>query len=109
MVGIGCVFPEVVLELLDAHFSGDAGRFLNRNALVDALARAIFAPTMEGIPLRMLWTLVQRGVLPIEAVGEPTGPGASRVQLERLGETLKKLNSDGSLFRERCSDESDID
>ena len=98
LVGMGCLFPEVVLELIEAHLSGDAARFLDRNAVVDALARVIFHPPMDGIPLRMLWTLVQRGMLPIEAANDPSSPGAGRAPLERLGEALRELDPDGGLF-----------
>ena len=106
LVGMGCLFPELVLELMEAHFMGDAARFLARNATVDALARAIFAPPPEGIAPRMLLTLVQRGVLPLGAIDDASGPQSGRAQLDRLVEALGKVDPDGRWSRGRRSDGS---
>ena len=92
LVGIGSAYPERVLELLEAHFSGDASRFLAVNARVDAIARAIFVPPLEAMPLRLLWALVRRGRLPSEAAHDPWGPRPGPAQFERLAELLSRLD-----------------
>jgi 4-hydroxy-tetrahydrodipicolinate synthase len=96
LVGVGFAHPGLVLDLLDAHTTADAHRFLERSARVDRLARAIFAPPVEGIPLRLLWTLVQGGTLPIEAAHDPWGPAASRLTLERFAASLRQADPNGT-------------
>lgn len=96
LVGIGFACPGLVLDLLDAHASADASRFLKQSRRVDRLARAIFAPPVEGIPLRLLWTLVQGGTLPIEAAHDPWGPEAGRTVMERFATSLKQADPEGS-------------
>jgi 4-hydroxy-tetrahydrodipicolinate synthase len=78
MVGLGSAFPMLVAELLEAYFAPDASRFLTLSAKVDALARPIFRPPIEGATLRLLRTLVDLGVIPLEAANDPWGPQPGR-------------------------------
>ena len=91
LVGIGSAFPSEVLGLLEAHASGDAARFLDLSARVDALARAIFAPPFEGAARRLLWAFVHDGTIPPEAAHDPRARPAGPTEFDRLGESLARI------------------
>ena len=76
LVGIGAVEPVLVAGLLDAHASGDLARFLALSAEVDRLARAIVAPPLDGVPLRLLKAMVHADYLPVDSAHDL---GASRI------------------------------
>ena len=73
IVGLGAAYPSEAIELIEAHFQGDPARFLQLSATLDALARPIYRPPMDGSTLRLLRALVEAGVLPSEAANEPSG------------------------------------
>ncbi len=64
LVGIGAAYPSLVSDLIDAHFSGDAARFLRRSGEIDALARPIFRPPIDGSTQRLLRVMVELGTIP---------------------------------------------
>ncbi len=67
LVGISAAYPERVGELLEAHRSGDADRFLKRSIEIDALARPIFRAPFDGSSRRLIQALIGLGKLPIAA------------------------------------------
>ena len=64
MVGVAAIEPSLVAELLEAYFTPDAARFLTLSARVDALARPIFRPPLEGSSIRLIQALKDRGTIP---------------------------------------------
>jgi 4-hydroxy-tetrahydrodipicolinate synthase len=92
LVGMGCASPSRVRDLIDAHFSNDAVRFLKRSGEVDRLARAIFTSPIEGVGLRLLWSLVQGESLPFEAAYDPWTLRPTLAQFDRLVESLIRLD-----------------
>lgn len=71
-MGAACVRPQA--ELLEAWFAGDAPRFVELSARVDAFAQATFVAPMDGYIQRMLWALAAEGVIPEDAAHDPFGP-----------------------------------
>ena len=91
LVGMGAVCCELQAELIRAHASGDAARFLKLSADVDALAECLFVPPMEGYIHRVLWALAHLGVIPREAAHDPWGPEPPAREYEEIGRTLEAL------------------
>lgn len=73
LVGLGSAFPSKQQGMMDAYFKKDWPKFMELARWVDAFAEVTFIQPMEGYILRMLWTLVELGVVPMEAAQDPTG------------------------------------
>jgi 4-hydroxy-tetrahydrodipicolinate synthase len=84
LIGMGAACPAPQAELLDAYRAGDARRFLELSARVDAFAQATFVAPMEGYIQRMLWALVREGVIPEEAAHDPFGPALDAADRARV-------------------------
>lgn len=81
-MGAACIPPQVAL--LEAHRDGDAARFLDLSARIDALAQATFVAPMEGYIRRMLWAAAAEGSIPDEAAYDPWGPPLQAGERERV-------------------------
>lgn len=73
LVGLGSALPGKQMAMMDAYFQKDWPRFMELARWVDAFAEITFIRPMEGYILRMLWTLVELGVIPAEAAHDPVG------------------------------------
>jgi hypothetical protein len=51
---------------------------------------------MEGYIARLLWALVQLGVIPPEAANDPVGPGLASADFQRISATLAALGYAGN-------------
>jgi 4-hydroxy-tetrahydrodipicolinate synthase len=91
LIGMGAACTALQADLIRAHREGHAARFLELSNLVDRLAEATFTRPMEGYVRRMLWVLVQQGVIPAEAANDPWGPQLPRAEYEEVGRTLAAL------------------
>ncbi|HEV2863196.1 MAG TPA: dihydrodipicolinate synthase family protein [Pyrinomonadaceae bacterium] len=95
LVGMGAACSRLQSELVGAHVRGDAARFLELSRLADVLAEATFTRPMEGYIRRMLWVLVQQGVIPLEAANDPWGPELPREEYDEVGRALYELGEWG--------------
>jgi 4-hydroxy-tetrahydrodipicolinate synthase len=93
LIGMGAICCDLQAELIRAHTSGDATRFLTLSDKVDRLAESIFIQPMEGYIRRLLWALVHLGVIPLEAANDPWGPQLSPDEFANVGRTLKALKA----------------
>lgn len=91
LIGMGAICCDLQAELIRAHTSGDATRFLALSDKVDMLAESIFVQPMEGYIRRLLWALVHLGVIPMEAANDPWGPQLSPDEFASVGRTLRAL------------------
>lgn len=92
LIGMGAVCTDLQAELMAAHFSGNAERFLELSDLVDQLAEVLFIQPMEGYIGRVLFALAKLGVIPVEAANDPWGPALTRPELENITSVLNALN-----------------
>ncbi len=92
LVGMGAVCCDLQSELIDAHFAGDAERFLALSDLVDQLAEVLFIDPMEGYIGRVLCALAKLGVIPTEAANDPWGPVLSPHEVDNITNVLNSLN-----------------
>lgn len=82
------LFPAVSIS------SGDAARFLRSVAAVDGLGRRIDSAPWDRAALRLLWSLVHLGVLPVDAAHDPWGPSLGQAEFARLGAGLSRVDPD---------------
>ena len=92
LVGIGAVCCDLQSELIEAHFAGDAERFLALSDMVDQLAEVLFIDPMEGYIGRILCALAKLGLIPPEAAGDPWGPALSPQEVDNITNVLNSLN-----------------
>ncbi|HET6975191.1 MAG TPA: dihydrodipicolinate synthase family protein [Pyrinomonadaceae bacterium] len=92
LVGMGAVCCDLQAELIDAHFAGDADRFLALSDMVDQLAEVLFIDPMEGYIGRILVALAKLGVIPAEAANDPWGPALSPDEVDNITKVLNNLN-----------------
>jgi 4-hydroxy-tetrahydrodipicolinate synthase len=92
LIGMAAVCTDLQAELMAAHFSGRAERFLEVSDLVDQLAEVLFIHPMEGYIGRILYALSKLGVIPVEAANDPWGPALTPHELENITNVLNALN-----------------
>ena len=92
LIGMGAVCADLQAELIDAHFAGNAERFLELSDLIDRLAEVLFIDPMEGYIGRILFALSQLGVIPVEAANDPWGPALTPHELDNITNVLNALN-----------------
>jgi 4-hydroxy-tetrahydrodipicolinate synthase len=84
LVGLGSAMPGKQMAMMDAYFEKDWPRFMELARWVDAFAEVTFIRPMEGYILRMLWTLVELGVIPAEAAHDPVGLKLAEAEIENI-------------------------
>jgi len=92
LIGMGAVCCDLQAELLEAHFAGNAERFLELSDLVDQLAEVLFIDPMEGYIGRILCALSQLGVIPPEAANDPWGPSLTSSEVDNISNLMNSLN-----------------
>jgi 4-hydroxy-tetrahydrodipicolinate synthase len=91
LIGMGAICCALQAELIQAHLSNEAARFLSLSDMVDQLAETIFIQPMEGYITRLLWALAHLGVIPRAATYDPWGPALPAAEFEAVGRTLTAL------------------
>jgi 4-hydroxy-tetrahydrodipicolinate synthase len=92
LIGMGAVCCELQTELIEAHYAGNAERFLELSDLVDQLAEVLFIDPMEGYIGRILSALSQLGVIPADAANDPWGPPLTQHEIDNITNVLNSLN-----------------
>ena len=92
LIGMGAVCGELQSELITAHIEGNAQRFIELSNAVDKLAETLFIDPMEGYIGRILWALVQQGVIPREAAYDPWGPQLNPEEFEIIGKVVEEIS-----------------
>jgi len=92
LIGMGAVCADLQAELIEAHFTGKADRFLELSDLIDRLAEVFFIKPMEGYIGRILYALARLGVIPADAANDPWGPALTAPELDNINTLLNTLN-----------------
>ena len=92
LIGMGAVCCDLQAELIEAHFAGNAERFLELSDLVDQLAEVLFIDPMEGYIGRILCALSQLGVIPSDAANDPWGPSLTPQEVDNISNLMNSLN-----------------
>ena len=92
LIGLGAISSDLQAELLDAHFAGNAERFLALSDLVDQLAEVLFIDPMEGYIGRILFALAKLGVIPEDAANDPFGPVLTQSEQVNISNVLSSLS-----------------
>lgn len=91
LIGMGAACCSLQHNLMQAYFEGRGGEFLELSRAVDRLSQVVFIAPMEGYIQRMLWALVQLGVLDRDSAHDPWGPVLPKNEFNGLAETLRAL------------------
>ena len=92
LIGMGAVCVDLQIELIEAHFTGKAERFLELSDLVDRLAEVLFINPMEGYIGRVLYALAKLGVISAHAAHDPWGPRLTAPELDNINLLLNTLH-----------------
>ena len=92
LIGMGAVCADLQAELIKAHLTANAERFLELSDVVDRLAEVLFVDPMEGYISRILYALARLGVIPADAANDPWGPALSTHELDNINTVLNTLN-----------------
>ena len=92
LIGMGSVCCDLQAELIAAHFTGKAERFLELSDLVDQLAEVLFVNPMEGYIGRILHALATLGVISADGANDPWGPELTATERDNINTVLSRLN-----------------
>lgn len=89
LIGMGsaCTAPQV--ELMDAYFNGDAGRFIELTNQIDDFAELTFSRPLDRYIVRMLWVLAIEGVIPEDAVNDVLGLSVPAEEVKEIAAVMK--------------------
>jgi 4-hydroxy-tetrahydrodipicolinate synthase len=93
LIGLGAVCCDLQAELIRAHLTGDAARFLDLSDTIDKLAEVLFTNPMEGYIGRILCALSHLGIIPREAAYDPWGPELSSAERHDIGALVNSLTA----------------
>lgn len=91
LIGMAAACPGFQHEMIRTYLAGEYTRFIDLSAKVDAFAQVTFIPPMEGYIRRMLWCLVQLGVIPEESAHDPWGPPVSEAELKDVTRVMREI------------------
>lgn len=74
LIGMGAALPAAQAALTARPPADHPAAYIGLTTAVDRFAAATFRAPMEGYIQRMLWALVDTGVIPAEAAFDPPGP-----------------------------------
>lgn len=90
LIGMGsaCTAPQV--ELMDAYFNGDAGRFVELSNQIDDFAELTFSRPLDRYVVRMLWALVIEGVIPEDAANDVLGLSVTVEEVREIAAVMRR-------------------
>jgi 4-hydroxy-tetrahydrodipicolinate synthase len=91
LIGMGSACTALQAAMMKAFFEGRAADFLQLSRQVDLLSQVTFIPPLEGYIRRMLWVLVQLGIVGRDSAHDPWGPALPENEFRQLGDTLRAL------------------
>ena len=93
LIGMGAARPGMQAELVRAALADDARSLMRLTMVCDRFAAATFTEPMEGYIRRMLWVLVEDGIVPEEASHDPVGPSLDRDERVRVVSAVRALDT----------------
>jgi 4-hydroxy-tetrahydrodipicolinate synthase len=91
LIGMGAVCTNLQVQLINAHFSKDAQRFLALSNTIDRLAEVLFVQPMDGYIGRILVALAQLEIIPADALTDPFGPQLTSREIEEIHSVANAL------------------
>lgn len=90
LIGMGsaCTAPQV--ELMDAYFKGDAGRFIELSNQIDDFAELTFSRPLDRYVVRMLWALAIESVIPEDAVNDVLGLSVTAEEVRGIAAVMRR-------------------
>jgi 4-hydroxy-tetrahydrodipicolinate synthase len=93
LIGMGAALTDIQADLIRSYAEGAWERFHRLSSICDAFAGATFTHPMEGYIRRMLWALVEEGVIPNEACDDPWGPDLPPEQREAVRQAVRNARA----------------
>ena len=93
VIGMGAARTGMQAALVRAARANDAPALVRLTTACDRLAAATFIEPMEGYIRRMLWVLVEDGIIPEEACHDPVGPSLDREERTRVARAVRELDA----------------
>jgi 4-hydroxy-tetrahydrodipicolinate synthase len=93
LIGMGAARAGMQAALVQAAQANDATALVRLTMVCDRFAAATFLEPMEGYIRRMLWVLVEDGIIPEEACHDPVGPSLDRGERARVARALRELDA----------------
>jgi 4-hydroxy-tetrahydrodipicolinate synthase len=91
LIGMAAACTGLQRDLMEAYFQGRAAEFLALSRLVDELAEVLFVSPMEGYIRRVLWTLVNEGIIGRKSSYDPWGPELCESEFAEIGNVLHRV------------------
>ena len=91
LIGMGAACTGLQLDLMQAFFQGRSAEFLTLSRLVDELGEVLFVSPMEGYIRRVLWALVQEGIIGRESSYDPWGPELREDEFPEISSVLRRV------------------
>ena len=93
LIGMGAARTGMQAALVRAARANDASALVRLTTACDRFAAATFLEPMEGYIRRMLWVLVEDGIIPEEACHDPVGPSLDREERARVAKAVRELDA----------------
>ena len=93
LIGMGAARARMQAALVRAAQEHDAPALVRLTMVCDRFAAATFREPMEGYIRRMLWVLVEDGIIPEEACHDPAGPSLDREERARVAQAVRDLDA----------------
>jgi 4-hydroxy-tetrahydrodipicolinate synthase len=93
LIGMGAARTAMQCALVRAATTNDAATLVRLTRACDRLALATFTEPMEGYIRRMLWVLVEDGVIPDDACHDPVGPPLDGNDRARVSSAVRALDT----------------
>jgi len=96
LIGMGAALPAAQAALVRQPPAHHPAEFVRLTTAVDRFAVATFRSPMEGYIRRMLWALVDTGVIPEAAAHDPDGPPLEAWEREDIRRETERFAETGS-------------
>jgi 4-hydroxy-tetrahydrodipicolinate synthase len=93
LIGMGAARASMQAALVQASQANDAPALVRLTTVCDRFAAATFLEPMEGYIRRMLWVLVEDGIIPEEACYDPVGPSLGPDERSRVARAVRALDA----------------
>jgi 4-hydroxy-tetrahydrodipicolinate synthase len=93
LIGMGAARASMQAALVQASQANDAPALVRLTTVCDRFAAATFLEPMEGYIRRMLWVLVEDGIIPEEACHDPVGPSLGPDERSRVARAVRALDA----------------
>lgn len=91
LIGLSSVYTKLQKDMVNAYLEEDYKTFIEKSKIIDNLAEHTFYAPMEGYIERVLYILAKKGIIAMEAVNDPYGPGVNDSERNRIDKFISEL------------------